>query len=470
MEAETRYYIEPARKTLAIEADVLVAGAGTAGFIAAVAAARAGAKVLLVEKLPVPGGTLTNGGIGFNAYYSQETPEGDQSRRIVGGIAYELAQRLERTGYSTGFAPVKNDHYRIPHRFMADHEALKAVASEMLMEAGVEVLLQTFLSDVVFEDGRIKAAMIENKDGRSAVIAKQYIDATGDGDIAHRMGLEQRPLWQDYDKVCGGPTGLVFGMAGIDFDRAVAENGGAFMKMSETLGAEGGHLRMHRYAFAHKAKPDRYPLMNKIDINFFTSFQGMHEGEATYINNSKAVKIDATNAHDYSLAEMTMRSRIMQMAYAMKAEVPGFENSYVNWASIQLGVRASNITTCDFMMTQDDITEARRFEDEIGLYAFHDFAPKHSELFCKSPGFYGLPYRMMLPVGADNLFMVGRSVTYDINAHMSTRNTVCCMEMGQAAGTAAAICAKKNIQTRDIDYAELRQALLEAGVILECRL
>jgi hypothetical protein len=467
MGAETRYYTEPERRIPAIEADVLVAGAGTAGFIAAVAAARAGAKVILVEKLPVPGGTLTNGGIGFNAYYSQETPEGDQSRRIVGGLAYELTQRIEKTGYSTGFAPVPNDKYRIPHRFMADHESLKAVASEMLMEAGVEVLLQTFLSDVVFEDGKIKAAMIENKDGRSAVIAKQYIDATGDGDIAHRIGLEQRPLWQDYDKVCGGPTGLVFGMAGIDFKKALAENGGTFMKISEDIEPEGEHLGMQRYAFAHKAKPDRYPLMNKIDINFFTSFQGMHEGEATYINNSKAVKIDATNAHDYSLAEMTMRSRIMQMAYAMKAEVPGFENSYVNWASIQLGVRASNITTCDFMMTQDDITEARRFDDEIGLYAFHDFAPKHAELFCKSPGFYGLPYRMMLPVGADNLFMVGRSVTYDINAHMSTRNTVCCMEMGQAAGTAAAICAKKNIQTRDIDYAELRQALLEAGVILE---
>lgn len=466
METDRSYYVEPSRKTPVIRTDVLVAGAGTAGLIAAVAAARTGAKVLLVEKLPVPGGTLTNGGIGFNAYYSQETPEGDVSRRIVGGLAYELAQRLEITGYSTGFRSVRNDHYRIPHRFMADHEALKAVASEMLMEAGVEVLLQTFLSDVVFEDGKIQAVMIENKDGRSAVMAKQYIDATGDGDIAHRIGLEQRPLWQDYDKVCGGPTGLVFGMAGIDFDRAVAENGGAFMQMSEKMGPDGGNLGMHRYAFAHKAKPDRYPLMNRIDINFFTSFQGLHEGEATYINNSKAPKIDSTNARDYSLAEMTMRSRIMQMASALKAEVPGFENSYVNWASVQLGVRASNITTCDYMMTQEDITEARRFEDEIGLYAFHDFAPKHAELFCKSPGFYGLPYRMLLPVGADNLLMAGRSVTYDINAHMSTRNTVCCMEMGQAAGIAAAMCAEKEIGTRDLDYRDLRAKLIESGVIL----
>jgi hypothetical protein len=119
------------------------------------------------------------------------------------------------------------------------------------------------------------------------------------------------------------------------------------------------------------------------------------------------------------------------------------------------------------MITQDDISEARRFDDEIGLYGFHDFAPKHPELFCKSPGFYGLPYRMLLPVGADNLFMVGRSVTFDLNAHMSTRNTVCCMEMGQAAGTAAAICAGKGIGTREIDYKKLRGALQDADVILE---
>ena len=461
-----KYFTEAERKTPIIETDVLVAGAGTAGFIAAIAAARHDVNVLLVEKLPVPGGTLTNGGIGFNAYYSQQTKEGDQSRRIVGGLAYELAERLEETGFSTGFREIKDDHYRTTYRFMADHEALKAVASEMLMQANVNVLLQTFLSDVVFKDGKIEAVMIENKDGRSAVVAKQYIDATGDGDIAHKIGLEQKELWQDYDKVCGGPTGLVFGMAGIDFDKAVRENNGAFMKISADQVPDDQRLGMHRYAFAHKAKPDRYPKMNRIDINFFTSFQGIHQTEATYINNSKAPKIDATDTAAYSLAEMTMRSRIMQMAKAMKEEVSGFENAYVNWASIQLGVRASRITTCDYMIVQDDISQARRFEDEIGLYGFHDLAPKHEELFCKSPGFYGLPYRMILPVGANNLYMVGRSVTSDIRAHMSTRNTVCCMEMGQAAGIAAAICAKKGIQSREIDYKELRQALLDDNVIL----
>lgn len=459
-------FTEPQRTIPVLEADVLVAGAGTSGIAAAIAAARSGAKVVLVEKLPVPGGTLTNGGIGFNAYYSQKT-ENNDSRRIVGGIAYELAQRLEETGFSTGFRYVENDHYRTSYRFMADHEVLKAVASDMLMEAGVTVLLQTFLADVVSKDGTIEAAIIENKDGRTAVVAKQYIDATGDGDIPRRMGLEQLDLWQDYDKVCGGPTGLVFGMAGIDFKKAVKENGGAFRSMSEDQGAEENHLGMTRYAFAHAMKPEKYPQMCRLPINFFTSFQGIHEGEATYINNSKAPKIDSTKAADYSNAELTMRSTILKMAKALKQEVPGFEKSYINWASVQLGVRASKITVCDHMMTQAEITEATRFEDEIGLYGFHDHAPKHAELFCKDPGFYGLPYRMILPKGADNLFVVGRSVTYDIDAHMSTRNTIGCMIMGQGAGTAAALCSAKGIKTRELAYAELREKLLADGVILD---
>ncbi len=460
-------YMEFSKKIKTIKTEVFVAGAGTAGFVAAVAAARTGAKVLLIDKLPVPGGTLTNGGIGFNSYFSQSVPGGEESRRIVGGIPYEVALRLEEIGSSTGFEKHENDHYRIPYRFMADHEALKAVASSMLMEAGVEVLLQTSLADIISEEGKIKAAIITNKDGLVAVEAKQYIDATGDGDICRFMSLKQKELWMDYDKVCGGPTGLVFGMGGIDFEKACKENGGAFKPISEKRSKDGKHLGLERYSFAHVMHKDKYPKLCALPINFFTSFQSIHPGEATYINNSKFPKLNSIDPVQYSKGEMEARVLIVKMAEALREEVPGFENSYINWASIQLGVRASVITECDYMITQEDITEARRFEDEIGLYGFHDYAPKKAELFCKNPGFYGLPYRMLLPLGADNLFIVGRCVTYDLEAHMSTRNTVCCMEMGQASGTAAALCAKEEIGTRKLDYAKLRAELLASGVILQ---
>ena len=217
------FLVEPERKTPVIHTDVFVAGAGTAGCIAAIAAARAGAKVLLVERTPVPGGTLGNGGIGISSFYSA-SKDPAEAKRIVGGLAYELEQRLEKESGATGFVPMPGDANFSSWRTVCDHEIYKGVISQMLLEAGVRVLLQTMFCDVVLEDDRIGAVLIENKDGRSAVAAKQYIDATGDGDIARMAGIEQTQIWQNYHEVCGGPNGLVFGMAGIDFERLLKEN------------------------------------------------------------------------------------------------------------------------------------------------------------------------------------------------------------------------------------------------------
>lgn len=455
---------EPARQTPAITADVFVAGAGTAGCIAAIAAARAGASVVLVEKTPVPGGTYTNGGIGTYSFFSCNE-DSSASKRIVGGIPYELAQRLTEAGGATGFMLSPEDHYRSGYRFVADHEAYKGVISQMLLEAGVMVLLQTTFCGVQMKKGRITAAFIENKDGRSAVCAKQYIDASGDGDIARFAGLEQVEIWQDYDKVSGAPTGLVFGMGGVDFDRFLSENADSAFAMPTMPAADGRETR--RISFTHQRHPDKYQALTDLDIRFFTSIQSLHEGEATYINNSKGAKIDATDAAAYSKAELEQRVKIMQMAQAFKACVPGFEKSWMSWAAVQLGVRASRITLCDKILSSEEISGAARFEDEIGLYGFHDFAPKHPELFVKDPGYYGMPYRMLLAQGCENLYMAGRCVTTNIVAHMSTRNTVGCMVMGQGAGVAAALCAAENCASRELPYARLRQALLDQGVILE---
>ena len=458
------YITEPARRTPALEADVFIAGAGTAGCIAAIAAARAGASVVLVEKTPVPGGTYTNGGIGTYSFFSCNE-DSAASKRIVGGIPYELAQRLTETGGATGFMLSPQDHYRSGYRFVADHEAYKGVISQMLLEAGVTVLLQTMFCGVQREGSRITAAIIENKDGRSAVCAKQYIDASGDGDIARFAGLEQVEVWQDYDKVSGAPTGLVFGMAGIDFDRFLAENSDSAFVMPTMPAADGRETR--RISFTHQRHPDKYKPLADLDIRFFTSIQSLHDGEATYINNSKGAKIDATDAKAYSKAELEQRVKILQMAQAFKACVPGFEDAWLSWAAVQLGVRASRITLCDKILSSEEISGAARFDDEIGLYGFHDFAPKHPELFVKAPGYYGMPYRMLLAKGCENLYMAGRCVTTDIVAHMSTRNTVGCMVMGQGAGVAAALCARKGCGSRSLPYPELRSELLEQGVILD---
>jgi len=453
-----RFYKEPARQIPVAKTDVCVVGAGTAGCIAAIAAARLGAAVVLIEKLPVPGGTYTNGGIKCSSFYNAELNP-DKAKRIVGGIPYELAQRIEEAGGSPGFLPTPNSRYHSPFSFRANHEVYKGVISEMLLEAGVDVSLQTMLCDVEFENDYLSTVFIENKDGRSAIRAKLFIDASGDGDVARLAGLEQIENWKTYSEVVSAPTGLVFGMGGVDFDRVLEMNPEAVYPNPAD----------HSFVFVHGVDQERYAPLMALDINLFTSFQFMHPTEATYINNSKGENIDGTDAEALSLAEMKTRVKIMKLARALKDCVPGFEESYMSWASTQLGVRASRVIICDKSISQEEISNATRFEDEIGLYGFHDLSPKRPECLVKPPGYYGFPYRMLLPKGCRNLFMAGRNVTEENEAHMSTRNVVGCQIMGQGAGVAAALCAKEGMDTRDLTYESLRNALLAQDVILEVK-
>ncbi len=455
METE-KYFREPAREIPLKETDVCVAGGGTAGCIAAIAAARAGADVILIEKLPVPGGTATNGGNHWNSYFNTET-DPEKAKRIVGGISYELALKIIDEGGSQGFIPTPDTSHHSPYSYLANHEVYKGVLAEMLMEAGVNVYVQTMLCGVKMENDQIKTVFIENKDGRSAIRAKQFIDASGDGDVARLAGLKQIENWKTYTEMCSAPTGLVFGMGGVDFDRMIAEN----------LEAVRPDYTDRTVVFVHALDQEKYAPLMGLDINYFTAFMFLHPTEATYINNTKGENIDGVDAEALSLAEMKTRVKIMRFAKALKQCVPGFEDSYMSWAATQLGVRASRITICEKTITQDEITNATRFEDEIGLYGFHDLSPKRPECLVKEPGYYGLPYRMLLPKGCSNLFMAGRCVTEQNEAHMSTRNVVACQIMGQGAGVAAALCSKKGMDTRSLPYETLREALLKQNVILD---
>ncbi len=463
-----KYYEEAPRKTKVLECDVLVAGAGTAGCVAAVAAARAGAKVVVVEKMPVPSGTLSNGGNGISSLYAQAQFPGDV-RQIVRGLPQELVDRVtEWGGCDISRTPMGPHHSPVTPTF--NHEVIKAVLCEIMIEAGVKVLLQTFMCGVDMEDGVIKAAFIENKSGRTAVVAKQYIDCTGDGDFGKYCGCEQTTNWQDYDKVCGAATSLPMAMAGIDFDRAVKEAPEIFRFFGDPKDLEAEEYKPRSYFLTVTKDSPGCDKIKALNMRHFISFGSKHPNEATNINNSKGVQNDCSTAEALSEAEMTMRIKNIKFFNALREEVPGFENSYITWQAMMLGIRSSRITICDHMITQEEISEGKRFDDEIGLYAFHDLASDQvrPDLFIKNQtGFYGFPYRMILPVGVKNLFMAGRCVTAQTEAHESTRNTVGCMIMGQGAGVAAALCAKKGCMSRELPYEELKKGLLAQNVQLQ---
>ncbi len=445
-----------------INVDVFVAGGGTAGCIAAIAAARTGAQVVLVEKLPVPGGTLANGGIGVSSFYSQNTNP-DEASRIVGGLPYELISNLIDVGGATSFAKTPNNAQKNPYRVVADHEAYKAVICKMLMEAGVKVLLNSLVTDVETEGNDIKCVHVQNRSGHSIYVAKSYIDATGDGDLAKGSGVEQIDMTHGKER----STGMVFGIGGIDWDRVLKENGQVFHAICDEEANEHG-VMCKNYIFALGFAPQKYGMMKSLEGIKILPFQVNHPGEATYVNLSRGEILDGTDVEELSAAEMRVRVKIFDIVNDLKKYVPGFENAYLSWASIQLGVRISYINKCDYSITQEDIETGKRFEDEIGLYGFHDLAVKEGEnAGAGGEGYYGFPYRMILPQACDNLYVVGRCVTEEYAAHMSTRNTVGCMIMGQAAGAAAALCAKEDCKTRQLEYSHLREELLKQEVILK---
>lgn len=462
-----RQYHEPARDIPVIETDVMVVGAGTAGCAAAVAAARAGARVLLVEKLPVPSGTLANGGNSFYSLYAQSQFPGDV-RQIVRGLPQELIDRAI-ANHGVDFINHENDPHRCPIRPRFDHEAIKGILCEMLLDAGVNVLLQTFLCGLDTDGGTIRAAFIENKDGRFAVEAREYIDCTGDGDLAKYSGVEQTELWQEYDKVSGAATSLPLSIANADFDKANQAMPEVFRSFGSAEKKSDGEYKSRQYFLTVGKDTPGCEELKALGLREFVSFNSTRPGQAV-VNNSKGVQADCSSTETMSKAEMEMRIKNMKLLRALVNTVPGFEKATIDWQAMMLGVRATKITRCDKAITVEDIISGARFEDEIGLYGFNDLASerKRPDLFVQNgTGFYGFPYRMILPVGMDNLFMAGRCVTPDAEAHMSTRNTVGCMIMGQAAGVAAALCAARKCASRQLPYPELREGLLAQDVILD---
>ncbi len=165
-----------------------------------------------------------------------------------------------------------------------------------------------------------------------------------------------------------------------------------------------------------------------------------------------------------ALAELEIRERMARAAELFRQHVPGCEKAFMARTSPSLCIRRGRLITCDYDITHEDVIEGRHFNDDIMSYGFHDNAPR---LQIKDGGTYGIPYKALCVKGIENLLVSGMMITADHRAHMSTRNTVCCMGQGQAAGTAAAMCAAKRLGTRDLKYKDLRVALIKNDVYLE---
>lgn len=435
----SEFITEPARRVpVADRVDVLVAGGGPAGFAAAVCAAREGATVALVERAGSLGGVATNG---LMSHWTGLTE---------GGFYEELLGRS--AGLARAAAAPEDAHLR--PRQVIDHEGLKTLMLEMAAEAGVRLRLYALVSEAVMEGGRVLGAVVEGKAGRQAVLASVSVDATGDGDLAARAGAAFRVGREGDGRM--QPATLMLKVGGVDTSRIRYVTG-----FEEDWAVPGGSLQ----ALARAALP---PPAGHVLI-----YPATQPG-CVVLNMTNATEIDGLDPLSLARGELVCRRQVGPILAFLRRHAPGFEDAHLVEAASQLGVRETRHFEGLATLTERDIAEARVFPDWAVTKARFNFDvhnltgsgldPTGSQKgFTQTKG-YTIPYGCLVPAKVGGLLLAGRNISGTHLAHSNYRVMPICANMGQAAGIAAALCARGSLEPRDLPVAELQALLRSRGV------
>lgn len=447
------------RRSLPIseEADVVVVGGGAAGIAAALAAARVGRSVILIEHQAFLGGNMTLP-LPLLGYLDR------QGKQIIGGIAEELVAKLRVRGGADVHRPCPlHVSYTI-----VDAEQLKSLLLEEMMAAGVKLLLYTTVVGVVKEGNNIQCIVVESKSGREAIRGNVFVDASGDGDLAVQAGA---PYELGDGKGEMQPPTLVFTMGGVDTD-ALKRFCAGHPEFFADFGYSSSHflqndkfiaVGMRRVIEAARKAGESAPAIDRIIM-----FHTMSPGEMA-INMTRPRAIDGTNNKDLTRGEMECRAQIPQVIEFLRRRVPGFETARLLRTSHKMGLRETRRIMGEYVLTGADIMEARPFDDAIGQASY--FIDVHHG---SDDGFslefpqkvYGLPYRSLLPKEIDNLLVAGRCISCTREAMGAIRVMPTCMALGQAAGVAASLSARERISPKALYVHTLQSVLKEQGAIL----
>lgn len=448
-----------------LEGDVVVVGGGPAGLCAAVAAARGGAKVLLVEKNAFCGGMATAGMVApFMTCYDSG---GD--KMLIRGLFEELVERLIAVGGAihpskveskTAFTSyIDKGHVHVTP-FKA--ESLKIVADEMLAEAGVKILYHTQLVDAETEGDRVTRIIVAMKEGLASIRAKAFIDCTGDGDLAAMAGAEYT-VGNKEGKM--QPATMFFTVGDVDVskvDADIAENWGNFYRK------DGINYRSLHWWVAKAKENGDWPL-DRVSIGLF---RGVEKDEFS-INTSRVMNIDGTKSESLTEGEIEGRQQVRIIFNFLKKYVPGFENSRLILSGSTLGIRETRHIKGIRTLCVDDVLGCVVPEDSIMLAAnsvdvHGKYGPKSNEYITIPAGkCYGIPYGTMIPPAFSNLAVAGRPISADCESAGAIRVMPPCMGIGQAAGTAVAMSVLEGTDLRTLDVNALREKLRAANVMLE---
>ena len=403
--------------------DVIVIGGGFAGSAAALAAARGGAKVMLIERINCLGGAPATQYINPFMKYSTQMPDG--TKYLSRGIFEELVNAMRDMGamYNNSFNP----------------EYLKLILDRKMVEAGVELLYNTTLVSAKREGNTVKSVAVTNKSGVTEYEADYFIDCTGDADLAYDAGFECK-LGRPEDNLCQ-PMTLCFLIGGVDPEK--------FEKY---------HYGIVDLWLDEKKKGKIKNPMDGIMV-FHSTIPGI-----VRLNATRVVKRNPVDAKDVTLADIEAREQCFELLEFLRNRVDGFQNANIISTAPQTGVRESRMIVGEYVLTCEDLVNCVKFDDAIacGNYDIDIHNPEGSgtnHYFFKNGLYYTIPYRCLIPKGADNLLVAGRCISTTHEAQASIRIMAIVCTLGEAAGTAAAIAKKTSSRVADISIGELRSTL-----------
>ncbi|TAL06422.1 MAG: FAD-dependent oxidoreductase [Chloroflexota bacterium] len=433
---------------LIAEADVCVIGSGSAGSTAAIAAARGGASVVLVEQMPFLGGTGT---AVLDTFYGFWTP-GEAPIKVVGGIADEVVAGLRTLG------PVleRPNTYGAGTGVTYVPEHLKVAWERLVVDAGVGILLHATLQDAEVVDGRVRSVLIATKGGLRRIAARAFVDASGDADLCAFAGFGFE-MAGEIDPAQTLTT--TFRMANVDRAR----------RRSIT--------RDELHALMAAAAADGYDLPRREGSDHVTPIDGVTATVMTRLepnrHDAAGGIVNTTDPGFLTAAEIDGRRQALEYARFLVDRVPGYEAAALVALGTRIGIRETRRVYGDARLTRDDVLAARQFDDQIGLCGApiedHRAGPDTRWTYLPPGSAVGIPYRSLVVRDAANVLVAGRCFSATHDAHASVRSMAQCMAMGQAAGSAAALAVmtgSRDGTVRSVASAALRRTLLDADAIL----
>jgi hypothetical protein len=407
-------YLEPAKEiNISGEYDVIVVGGGPAGLAAAIASGRNNAKTLLIERFGYLGGTATASlMINLNGFRNQVEPDSIQT---VKGIAQEIILELHKLN-GLGKSPYQQKEYDIEkgelsYSYCVDPEKFKYVVLKMVHEANVDILFHTYFSDVIMEGSDLKGVIVENKSGRSALLSKVVVDASGDGDVAARAGA---PFWEASPDANAMKDNIMYKISGID-------------------GADFGSCRY---------------------------------GDSSVVWGPGGVW-GRNDAWEISRAEVKTRLQVFEHFQKILQDNPQLKEAgaYVAETPPMIGIRQTRFIEGEYKLTADDAITGRRFDDVVSISSCPIISYYGYRRYLEHEG-YDIPYRCLVPKLVDNLLIAGRCISSEQQPYESHRAMIPIIAIGQAAGTAIALSVNNNVVPRNLNVPLLQNTLTKQGAEL----